>query len=54
MPTVAAELQLSKRLSKIIEWLDRIEEPALARYVAGARTQARWMFLAFEKNGAAR
>jgi hypothetical protein len=52
MPAIAADLHLSDRLGKVVQWLESIDEPVLATYAAGSRAHARQILGAF-KNGAA-
>lgn len=53
VPVIADDLRLSGRLGEVVEWLERIEEPALATYAAGSRGHAKQMLSLF-KNGASR
>jgi hypothetical protein len=52
IPKIAADLRIADRLSQVVDWLDQIDEPALATYAVGTRSHARYMLTAF-KNGAA-
>lgn len=52
MPAIAADLHLSDRLGKVVQWLESIDEPVLATYAAGSRAHARQILGTF-KNGAA-
>lgn len=52
IPRVAAELRVTDRLSQVVDWLDQIDEPALATYAVRTRSHARKMLAAF-KHGAA-
>jgi hypothetical protein len=44
---LAAQLGLAERLLRVVAWLEKLDEPAIALYAAASRDQARQLITAF-------